>query len=435
MMLSAIPQDWRRLALVLGGESMQSGLHFALNLALMALLPPKEYGTFAFALVMGGVGLVYVRSLTAMPASTYIGRARRAGFADFCEGAFGAAALTLCAAIAVVAGLVLSTWSDGPAWSGGAMVGLWSLRSHLRTVGYARRRPGAVIAGDAAFAVVGVAASGVALSIAEDRLQDVLLALALANLAGSAALSLARRAAPRFDFGARARNFYFTLCARLAWSLYSVTTTILQGQGVSFLVVGFAGPAAYAPIAAMLAFFAPMRILSLSLANMLQPEIARLAALGDEAGWRAVRRLWTLRACLIGLLYGELGLAIIPHLRLKSVEHQSFALIAVAAWALYAIVLAYLMPRLLLETRMRFREIAVITTAGAGVSLALTAVLLKLATPAYAILGGVLGEALAAAATWWAASQPLTARRPAGMRFTNPAAPSKGARCEAEPLA
>ena len=34
--------------------------------------------TFAFTLVLGGVGLAYVRSLTAMPASIYIGRARSA---------------------------------------------------------------------------------------------------------------------------------------------------------------------------------------------------------------------------------------------------------------------------------------------------------------------------------------------------------------------
>ena len=436
MTVPAISRDWRRLALVLGGESMQSGLHFGLNLALMAVLPAREYGAFAFTLVLGGVGLVYVRSLTAMPASTYIGRARRASFADFYEGAFGAAALTLSAGVAAIAGLILSTWADGPALSGGAMVGLWSLRSHLRTVGYARLQPVPVIVGDAAFALTGVLASALALRFATDRLQGVLLALAFANLAGSAALSLARRAGPRFDFGARARSFYLRLCVRLSWSLYSVTATILQGQGVAFMVVGLAGPAAFAPIAAMLAFFAPMRIFALSLANMLQPEISRLAASGDEAGWRAMRRTWTLRATIIGLLYGELGLAVVPHLHLKSAEHQPVLLIAAAAWALYALVLVYLMPRILMETRMRFRAIALITTVGAVVSVALTAILLRLTLPAYAILGGTLGEAVVAVATWRAAAWTQTARRPASLRFANRADPSpRDANYNAEPTA
>ena len=309
MTFPVIPQDWRRLALVLGGESLQSGLHFALNLALMAMLPPQDYGTFAFTLVMGGVGLYYMRSLAAMPASTYIGRARRAAFGDFCEGAFGAAALTVSAVIALVAGLMLSTFSDGPAWSGGAMVGLWSLRSHLRTVGYARRRPVAVIAGDAAFAVVGALASGLALSLTEDRLQNVLLALALANFAGSAVLSLCRRAAPLIDFGARARAFYYALC--LQARLVALQRHGDDPAGTWRLVPrrrprrsrGLCADRRHARL--LRAACASSRSRS---RNMLQPEIARLAGQGDEAGWRELRSVWTLRACLIGLVYGELGL-------------------------------------------------------------------------------------------------------------------------------
>ena len=61
--------------------------------------------------------------------------------ADFYEGAFGAAALRLSA----VHGRrrqarSLATSSSGPAIGGAAVVGLWSLRSHLRTVGFARRQ-------------------------------------------------------------------------------------------------------------------------------------------------------------------------------------------------------------------------------------------------------------------------------------------------------
>ena len=57
-----------RFVLMIGGEAMQSGLHFVLNLVLIGLLPQREYGLFAFTMVIGGVGLTYVRGLTAMPA-------------------------------------------------------------------------------------------------------------------------------------------------------------------------------------------------------------------------------------------------------------------------------------------------------------------------------------------------------------------------------
>lgn len=419
MKLPALSPEWRRLALVLGGEGMQSGLHFGLNLTLMALLPAQEYGAFAFTLVLGGVGLVYMRSLAAMPASTYIGRASSEAAAAFYEGAFGAAALAISIVVAAVAGAILSIWSESGALSGAAAVGLWSLRSHLRTVGFARRRPAAVTIGDAAFAASGIVAVAAALWLDADRLEGALAALAFANVVGMAAMSLARGVRPRADFGRRARRFYLRLALRLFWSLYSVTATILLGQGVAFLVVAVAGPAAFAPIAAMLAFFAPLRIFWMSLSNMLQPEISRLAATGDEARWRRLRTTWTVRGVALALVYGNAGLLLIPRLHMRSIQHQPVMFIAVSAWALYAVVLAYLMPRLLLETRLRFREIAGITTAGAAVGLGATALILQFAAPGYAILGAVLGESVAAAATWRVAAQPLSARRRAQpLRFS-----------------
>jgi hypothetical protein len=289
--------------------------------------------------------------------------------------------------------------------------------------------------GDATFALAGAAGSALALRFAGDRLQGVLLALALANIAGASAILVARGAAPRVDFGRRARYFYFGLSWRLAWSLYSVTAAILQGQGLSFLVVGFAGPAAYAPIAAMIAFFAPLRIFALSLANMLQPEIARLAATGDKAGWRKLRETWTLRAIALALLYGDIGLGVIPRLHLRSVDGQPVLFIAILAWALYAVVLAYLLPRILLEVRLRFRDIAVVTTFGALIGLAVTAALLWLAPVGYCIFGAVLGESLVAVATWRLATGALTgAPRPAAAKSqTESRSSSLGQTVEAGP--
>lgn len=402
-------QDWRRLALTLGGEVMQSGLHFGLNLALIALMPPRDYGAFAFTLVLGGVGMTYLRSLTAIPASAFLGRARTQAVGDFYEGAFGAAALVLALVMGLLAAVALTLAGCDAVAPGAATVALWSLRFHMRTVGYARGRPGAVMLSDTAFAVCGAVASAGALVVAADRLSAVLLALAFANAAGITALAVVRGAWPRVDWGRRARTFYWRLARRLVWSLFSVSTTILQGQGVAFLVVGVAGTHGYAPIAAMLNLFAPLRIFAMSLSNLLQPEIARLVAAGDDAGWRRLRGVWTLRALVIGLVYGDLGFLVIPHLPLRSIEGQPVMVVAVFAWALYAIVLAYLMPRFLLESRMRYREVAQITVVGASVTLVATLALLHVAAPSYAILGGVLGETVAAIATWRIAAGPLRA--------------------------
>ena len=183
----------------------------------------------------------------------------------------------------------------------------------------------------------------------------------------------------------------------------------------------------------MLAFFAPLRIFSMSLANMLQPEISRLAAAGDEQGWRRVRATWTRRAVMLALVYGNICIAALPHLHLRSLEHQPVMFVAALAWPLYATVLAYLAPRILLETRMRFREIAAITTICAIISLAVTALLLHVAAPAYSLIGAVLGEGVAAALTWRLAAQPLAAA--AAMRKSRGwPAPAAEANYEAETL-
>ena len=402
-------QDWRRLALTLGGEVMQSGLHFGLNLALIALMAPRDYGAFAFTLVLGGVGITYLRSLTGIPASSFLGRARTEAARNFYEGAFGAAALVLALLMGLAAAVALILAGCEAVAPGAAVVALWSLRFHMRTIGYARGRAGAVMLSDTAFAVSGALASAGALVVDSDRLSAVLLALAFANATGIAALALARGAWPRFDGRRRARLFYWRLARRLAWSLFSVSTTILQGQGVAFLVVGVAGTHGYAPIAAMLNLFAPLRIFAMSLSNLLQPEIARLVAVGDDEGWRRLRGVWTLRALVIALVYGDLGFLIIPHVNLRSLQGQPVMVVAVFAWALYAMVLAYLMPRFLLESRMRYRDVAQITVVAAAVTVVATLALLHVASPSYAILGGVLGETVAAVATWRMAAGPLRA--------------------------
>lgn len=56
---------------------------------------------------------------------------------------------------------------------------------------------------------------------------------------------------------------------------------------------------------------------------------------------------------------------------------------------------------------MRYRDLAKITAAGSLVTLVGTLALLKVASPSYAILGGLLGETVAAVATWRMAVGPL----------------------------
>src|SRR4029077_2441271 len=143
-MINLIPRDIVRLGrnfmLSLGGEGLQSGIHFVLNLVLIRILSPHDFGIFAIAFVLGGLSLTYGNALVSTPAAVLIPRLKSRRAADFQEVAFGSIALVISAAVTiiVVAGLWFATGQTAEAVAGGAFAGLWTLRNHVRCVMFAR---------------------------------------------------------------------------------------------------------------------------------------------------------------------------------------------------------------------------------------------------------------------------------------------------------
>ena len=86
-MIRRIPHDIVRLGrnfmLSLGGEGLQSGIHFVLNLVLIRILSPHDFGIFAIAFVLGGLSLTYGNALVSTPAAVLIPRLKSGRAADF----------------------------------------------------------------------------------------------------------------------------------------------------------------------------------------------------------------------------------------------------------------------------------------------------------------------------------------------------------------
>src|SRR5204863_4032076 len=131
-MISLIPRDLVRLGrnfmLSLGGEGLQSGIHFVLNLVLIRILSPHDFGIFAIAFVLGGLSLTYGNALVSTPAAVLIPRLKSGRAANFQEVVFGSMALAISAALAlfVAAGLWLTTGQIAEAMAGGAFSGFWT---------------------------------------------------------------------------------------------------------------------------------------------------------------------------------------------------------------------------------------------------------------------------------------------------------------------
>jgi len=394
---------------MVGGDAMQSALHFGLNLGLLRALPAREYGVFALVMLMGGVGLNYIRALTAMPVSVGIGRSRSSREADCCEITFGSVACVLATIIAGIVACVLISWHQSDVLAGSLFIGLWSLRSHLRMAIYARGTQTPVAIGDIFFTVSGVLLSAVlwvlgrTLDLSSGAIQEGAFAtLAIANGLGIAAMLIARRRRVRVTLRRSVRQRYTKLWRRLGWSGVGITTSNLQSQGLALIVGAMAGPAAYAPIAAIFVLFVPMRLVATAVANTLQPELAAdVAAHKYVKTWQHARD-WTLLLGGGGLLYGAGIMFALPWLNSRVLDGAPIHVIGALAWAGYTASILYVMPRIILEAEGAMRILAIISAVAAVVCMASVAAIVSVTVPAWSLLGALASELIVLIGSWLA---------------------------------
>ncbi|MGX1742983.1 hypothetical protein ACWIEX_15665 [Bosea sp. NPDC055353] len=400
MNLQAIRRIILRLVVMVGGEAMQSAFHLGLNIALLHSVPARDYGIFALVMVVGGLGLTYIRALTALPASIAIAQSRRSGAAGAYEVSFGSAAMLLSLLLGLAVTGALSVWLDEGALFGGAFVGLWAMRAHIRMVFFARGRQMLVSASDLAFTLSG--AAGTAWVIWNDThiLHHTFIVMATANALGIAMMLVPGRGAIRPSLGRHVWRRYRRLWRELKWSVLSVTITNLQGQGMALMVAAMAGPAAYAPIAAALVNFAPLRIVSAGFANMLHPELSTLMAHRDFAGVGQRLRRWPPALAGLGFLYGVAVLIALPFIEPGSLEGARFFEISVLAWVMSSLPMLYVMPRIWLEIAQDYRSIAILSAIAAAAGLLVVFILLLTVSPSWALLGGALSEIIVLVGSW-----------------------------------
>lgn len=418
-MISRIPHDIVRLGrnflLSLGGEGLQSGFHFVLNVMLIRLLSPHDFGVFAIAFVLGGISLTYGNALVSTPAAVFIPRLKTRGAAGFHDVMFSSIALIISAGIAIIvtAGLWFATGQLAEAAAGGAFSGLWTLRNHLRNTMFARHAMVAATLSDLSYTITGVLAVAGALFLLPTvpQLTSVLLALSIANVM---ALSVALRAIsrrPRVSFRRSIRRRYRAIWTDVAWSLLGTTTWAVQGQALMFLVAAIVGPAAYAPLAAAAVLFTPLRPAISAFINVFRPDFAALLARGQLGRLRI-----TLYAIvgLIMLACGVVGCAIWlgwplleAHLFAGKFDSAPMPLIVALSGIAAAVVFNYNVPLTLVQAAGEFRPVAIATTFGAIVGLTSVSILLAVTSVAWSLGGFIAGEAVCGLYLWIAAQRIL----------------------------
>lgn len=386
----------RRFALMLGGEVLQSLFHLGLNLALVRALSAHDYGLFAMVFGIGAIALTFVRAVAGVPAATFIPQARSAEAARADAVSFGTGAVVASLALGLVTALAFAPFVGAGALAAGALVTAWSLRSFVRTLLIVRGRAGVAGASDLAYA-----GSGALLLVlllwgeGGHSLWGDMSMLAVAHGIGIAAAFAILREPVRIDLRHAARR-YRRLWRSFAWSVAATATANLQGQGPMLLVGLLAGPAAYAPIAAVLVLFSPLRLLGTVVVNLTQPEMARLIAAGEARRLRLVAAAGSAVLTAACLAYGAalllLAGPIEAHLFAGHFAREPFALIVALVFATVTLTMLYAGPKTLLETRRGFRSLAAMALASAGLGMALVAALVVLVAPAWSMAGVAASE-------------------------------------------
>ena len=219
----------------------------------------------------------------------------------------------------------------------------------------------------------------------------------------------------------------------MRWSIVSVTIANIQAQGPTFAIAAIAGPAGYAPIAATMAFFSPLRLAASALANMNQPDLAAAITRSGD-----VRRLMAIQTGIIAaicLAYGAAMVVAFPLLTHRLLDGRFGAAplngIAFGIWTIASVSVLYSVPKTLLETTQNFRQISRVSTLGASIGIPLVACIVWIATPAWSLVGTTASELVVFLGCWVFALRALRVLVPA---TTARSAPRSVAAVEPVPL-
>lgn len=388
-----------RLALSVGAQALVSGFHFALNLLLLRLVTPYEYGVFAFAFVMAMFASAVNNALISTPLTVYTPVIKNPQERNKQEAMFSTLNLALFSCI-LVAGLIYTGWADLDGWIGigvPAFVAVYSARHYSRSTGYARMRPLVTASGDATYVFSGIAIVALLLWQTESiTVGHILIALAIANLAAMLVERFRLHGSGRQWLTFSRIGGYRQVWEQSRWALIGSLTTLFLAQAHSVIITSTNGPNAYAPLAAGFVLFGPVRVALLTWQNMVKPEMAV-----DLSESRQAAVLEQIRRTSVLMIAAVLGLALClwigwpwihQYLYAEQYADQPMALI-VGLWSIITVFGAsYNAPAAALQAMRDFRVLAMASIYGAVISGVLVSITLYLFEPETTLLGILSAE-------------------------------------------
>jgi len=412
------------VALAMVDQAILSAFNFGLQIALIRLWSPEQFGVFALLANALLILANFQNGLFTTHYSILVPQARDAGERQLLRTSIFSVNFLFCllAALAVAAGVLLMGGSLDTVTLACAAVYLCAslMREYTRVVMISDGKVGAALKTD----VVGTClilpvAALLYLVSGRVELWHVLLALGT-GAAVSVAIEVAiNRSVYTVSFARQPRRRYARVFREHAtWILVGILATETQTRSLFFLIGAWYGPAAVGLVQAGLTLYRPIGVLWLAWSRVMRPMFARAYAEGRD---ELAARLSHYSAA--GFLCATLAMMALGALMWPLLEHYVFAGrypgvgLAVMLWGLS---MTSTFVRGTYAVRMqgqgRFRELAYIALAAAPVTLLLVAGLTVFHSAVYTILANLGGELLMLAAVLWlleARTAPRSAPAPA----------------------
>jgi O-antigen/teichoic acid export membrane protein len=395
----ALVAKLQRYGLAILAPAAVSAAHFIVQVILVLQVTPAEFGLFAFFMIIVQLGYGISNALVSTPYTVSIHQAdateeeRRAFFAI--SGLYALAFGAVCAGVAAL--FEAGSWAYLFAIFGMTAMFRWFGRAHS----YAEFQQTTAALSD--FLYSGCLLASVGGLVLLGRLEMDWIALAFLSSSLIGLLAFGRKFLwAQFVQALRSHiSSYGKVWKEQArWTLVGVVSTEATSNAHSYLVTSFAGPAAFAPLAAAALFLRPVLLAITSLTQLERPVMSKAIAGHEVARADSTRKSFF--AALLAVWFAVVLLAVgLLWFRPEDIAKASYNIedfqIAVALIALVVLVQVWQAPNsVFLQAAKEFKALATTSLYACFFSILLAAAALYLAGPIYSLAGIVAGQAIMA---------------------------------------
>lgn len=385
-------------------QALISAFNFALNLYLIRLWSPEDFGVFAVVSAAAILAAMLQNALINTPLAVHLPVAASADQKALLRRVFTAsnAALTLLLLCGATGGLWL--WLDVShrhlAVAAGLFMASQFLREYYRALLAVDGRLRALLGVDVAYvllAVLTLAAVQLGGYTVLQSVPAVLLVLSGWGLVSVLVYLWPRALPPLAALPGEARSVFASQAHEIRWSLLGVITTDIQNRGYLFVAAAVFGPATVAHLQAGRIFFGPLNLLTSAWSRVARPQLARHLGSGESDVFKKLLRQALSAFVVFNLLFLVALYVAWPYLSALVFhgKYQDLGYVT-AGWGLAN--LAFQIRSCLgigVQAMRRFRQLTSATIFGAIVSSLMVGLTCLLQQPTWLITSVIVGECVA----------------------------------------